>query len=277
MLLSEVLPQTDTRRLARLGANTTVLYAIDLLRENNFVPLLIEVSPDGEPAKPRVVSGYSIVSELAELDPSRFGAFLESPAVDSSLAIGSIDERHDIVSLFHVFETTSLGYAEIYRNNRSTEVIASVKGLLALYNSGVFSSDLVLEDVASSPVFSLSRGARFDDALREMLHRKFRRIQIAGTRIVISDKEILAHLFQKDRLKKATRSPERLLDGTLEEIEVRAAHWSEDTTKLKDAAKLLSEKDQETILTTKGLITPWDLTIKPWRLGELRIADKVPK
>ena len=108
-----------------------------------------------------------------------------------------------------------------------------------------------------------------------MLHRKFRRVQLVGTRAVVSDGELLAYLFSKDRLKLA-RSPERLLDGTLEEIESREVSWLEDSRKLKDAADYLYTRDQEIILTDRGLITPWDLTIKPWRLGELRIADGMP-
>jgi hypothetical protein len=277
MLLSDVIPLSDSRKLARIPGNSPIKSVIDLLRENNFVPLLIESRSDDDPLKPRVVSGFSIISKIAELPRSSLGAYLESHASESALAIGSIDERHDIISLFHVFETTTLGFAEVHRNNRSTEVILSIKSLLKLYDHGILSSNLTVEDVASSPLFSLSRGTKLDQTLREMLKRKFRRVQIAGTRIIVSDREILTFLFQKERLEKAAKSPERLLDGTLEQIETNETTWFEGKEKLKDAAKVLSTKEQNSVLTDRGLITPWDLTIKPWRLGELKISDQLPK
>ena len=175
-----------------------------------------------------------------------------------------------------MFETTSLGFAEVRRDNRAPQIILSLKSFLPLYESGVFSSTMTLGDVASSPVFSLSRGTKFDQTLREMLHRKFRRVQIAGTEPVVSDREVLSYLFSEDRLKKVAKSPERLLDGTLEEIEGREAPWLEASRKLGDAAKDLLSKDHETVLTDRGLITPWDLTIRPWRLGGLKIGEKLP-
>jgi len=275
MLLVDIIPFIDTRKLNRIPGNSPLISAINQLRENRFVPLLVEL-PSQDPSKPRVISGFSIISKLAELPSSSFAAYLKSPVSESTLAIGSIDEQHDIISLFHVFETTSLGFAEVRKDNRPTQMILSLRSFLSLYESGVFSSSLTLGEVASAPVFSLSRGTKFDQTLREMLRRKFRRVQIAGTRAIVSDGEVLAYLFNEDRLKKVAKSPERLLDGTLEEIEGREASWLESSRKLRDAAKDLLNKDHETVLTDRGLITPWDLTLKPWRLGELEIAEKPP-
>ena len=277
MRISDIIPLSDSIKLTTIPGKSSIISAIDHLRDNNFVPLLIEPRLEEEPPRPRVVSAFSVISKMAQLPPSRLGAFLDSPATETALSIGSIDEGQDLVSLFHVFETTTLGFAEVHRDNRSTEVLMSVKNVLRLYDSNILSSDLVLNDVASSPVFSISRGTKLEKILREMLNRKFRRVQIADTRVIVSDREILSYLFQKDRLKKAEKSPERLLAGTLEEIQTRETPWFEGKVRLKDAAKMLSTKEHDSILTERGLITPWDLTMKPWRLGELRIADKLSK
>jgi len=277
MLLVDIVPRVEARRFAKIPAKTPIRSVIEQLRQNDLIPLLIEPSP--ETLGPRVVSGYSLVSKIAQLPSSRFGPFLDSPASESSLAIGSIDENEDLVSLLHVFEATTIGFAEVLRNNRSTELIISVKNLLELYNSGILSSSLILDDVVSSPVFSLSRGTKLAETLRDMLNRKFRRVQIQGTRVIISDREILSFLFSEERLRRAIKSPERLLDGTLEEIDEKRneAYWLDGKKNLREAASVLSTPLHDTILSDRGLITPWDLIIKPWRLGELKIASEVPK
>jgi hypothetical protein len=277
MLLSDIIPISDSRKLTRIPGKSSIISVIDQLRMNDFDPLLVESSLEDDPPKPRVVSGFSIISKIAQLPSSRLGAYLESPASESSLSIGSIDEREDLVSLLHVFETTTLGFAEVHRDNRSTEVIIFVKNLLRLYDSNILSCDLVLNDVASSPLFSLSKETKLEQTLREMLNRKFRRVQIADSRVIVSEREILSHLFQKDKVRVSAKSPERLLDGTLEEIEIKESPWLEGKGNLRDAAKILLTKNQDSVLTERGLITPWDLTIKAWRLGELRIADQMPK
>lgn len=272
MTLANIIPNLDSRELSRISGKSSILSVIAKLEENRFEPLLVEASTRLDPQRPLVVSGYSLISKLAQLKPTEFAAYLESPAFQTALAIGTIDESQDLLSLFHVFESTTFGYAEV-RRNRRTEVMVTVKNLLKLYNLKLISCNLQLDDVASSPVFSLSRGAKLEQTLREMLNRKFRRVQIAGTKSIVSDREILSYLFQEARLKRARKTPERLLDGTLEDVESRSTPWVDGKKNLIDAASLLSTREHDSLLTDRGIVTPWDLIIKPWRIGELRLSD----
>ena len=171
-----------------IHSKETVSSAIAQLQENNFGVLRIEDDLDEEKisssSRPLIFSGYSIISKLVELRPSRYRDFLDEPCVEGALAVGTIGDKSDLQSLCHVFESTTLGYALVHdyeKKNSSNGSIVTVKDLLKMYQKKFISSRLSVNDVASAPMFALSRGTRLDRTLAEMVRRKFRRVQILGT------------------------------------------------------------------------------------------------
>ena len=184
------------------------------------------------------------------------------------------DGRSDLQSLFHVFETTTMGHALVHEDEvkNGKGHIVTVKDLMKLYQGEFISSRLTIDDVASAPVFALSRGTRLDRALTEMVRRKFRRVQILGTRLLTSDNQILGYLFGEERMKKISNKPERLLDGVLEDVKSVEPLWISGRSNLKDAAVSLVSKMSDCAMSDRGMVTPWDLIVKPWRLGGLTIG-----
>ena len=259
------------RPLKTISGRAIILEAIQKLRENDFDLLLIESPQGSSEARPLVISGYSIVSKMMQMNPHNYAAFLNSPCVESSLLAGTIGATDDLLSLLHVFQSSTFGFALVHGRKSQFEKI-SVKDLLKLYHLGIFSSKLMVDDVVTSPVFQLSRGTKLDKSLNEIGRRKFRRVQISGTRIVVSDKQILAYLFQQERLGHILRFENRLLDGTLDDIELGEVPWIDGRNLISEAAELLSLKTNDCGLTDRGIVTPWDLTVKTWELGQLNIA-----
>ncbi len=276
--LAELIVSLGIERPKVIHSKETVSSAIAQLQENNFGVLRIEDDLDEEKisssSRPLIFSGYSIISKLVELRPSRYRVFLDEPCVEGALAVGTIGDKSDLQSLCHVFESTTLGYALVhdYEKNISNGSIVTVKDLLKMYQKKFISSRLSVNDVASTPMFALSRGTRLDRTLAEMVRRKFRRVQILGTRLLVSDSQILAYLFGEERMRKISKKPERLLDGILEEVKSIEPPWVNGNSNLFDAAILLISKMFDCAMSDGGLVTPWDLIVKPWRLGELRIA-----
>jgi hypothetical protein len=270
--LEIILPRLNVRPLRSISGKTIVMDALTKLRENEYDLLLIEPHLRSGEERPLVISGYSIISKMIQQNQNEFGSFLNSPCIDSSLLVGTISSEEDVISLLHVFQSTSFGFALVHRKQSQYEKI-SVKDLLKLYQLGIFSSSLTVDEISTSPIFQLSRGTKLGESLREIGRRKFRRIQISGTRMILSDKQILEYLFRSERLDHISKLENRLLDGTLEDIEIGEAPWIDGKKQLSEVAELLHQKNNDCALTDHGLVTPWDLTVKTWEWGQLNVLD----
>ena len=255
--------------MATIPASADVVTALGQMRKNNYDVMLIDPI-DNE--RPLVFSEYSIISKLLDKDPSEYGAFLRSPCLLYCLSGGTTGRDSDLQSLLHVFETTTFGYAMIHDEIGKIFTIISVNDLLPLYDEGVLTSNLKVNDVASTPVFSMSRGSKIIDCIHEMTSRKFRKVKLANGRVVISDKEIFSYLFSPDRLQRISKSPQHLLDGTLEDLGGAQVDWIDGSSSIAEAALVMDHTPAKFLLSNGGIVTPWDLIIKPWRLGSLRIS-----
>jgi CBS domain-containing protein len=270
--LSEVL-RGLTVQSASLSPSASLLDAISALRTNNYQIVLVgEKLSDERQGGALMISGYSIVSKLLE-NPSKYAELLASKCVNFALTVGSIDDESDFLSLLHVFETTTFGFAVLHPSgqNKISGTI-SVRDLLTLYQKEIVSSKLEVDDVKSSPVVELSKDAKLSEALHKMLRFKLRKLLITGTDTVITDTQILAHLFQESKMKLEESLPKRLKEGSIQKMELSRAPKIAKSTGLKEAAGKLQEKNVTCLLTDDGIVSPWDLIMKPWRLGELTVS-----
>jgi len=269
--LENVLELIGKRKLAKIPGSASVASAIAQLRNDDYEVLPIDPI-DNE--RPLVFSGYSVISKLLETEPSEYGTFLKSPCLLYCLSGGTVSKESDLLSLLHVFESTMFGFALIHDKANKIFAKITVNDLLTLFQHGMLSSKLLVKDVESAPMFSISKGAKIIDCLREMESREFRKVKIAGTSSVITDRLILSHLFDEKRLQRVSKIPQHLLDDTLEDLESIQGKWIDGRKNLSEAAESMTRANHGFLLTDNGIITPWDLIIKPWRLGDLRISNK---
>jgi CBS domain-containing protein len=269
--LGYVLRLIGRKKVAKIPAAATVTSALLQMSKDNYEVLLIE-PVDNE--RPLVFSGYSVVSKLVDTKPSDYGSFLASPCLLYCLSAGTVYKGSDLLSLFHVFESTTFGFSMIHDEVDRIVGKITVSDLLPLFESGFLSSNLLAEDVASGPVFSMSKGSKVIDCLREMESRKYRKVRITGTNSVVSDRLIFSHVFDEKRLQRISKAPQHLLDDTLEDLEPVQGTWISGKKKISEAAKLLTKTDEGFLLVDEGILTPWDLIIKPWRMGNLRISNE---
>jgi hypothetical protein len=270
MTIGRVLKLSGKRKLSKIAASETIVSALIQMRKNNHEQLLIE-PVDHE--RPLLVTGYSVISRLLETKPGQFASFLKSPCLLYCLSGGTIGKDSDLQSLLHVYEATTFGFAMVHDEINQIFSKISVVDLLALFSEGILSSDISIQQVASSPAFLMSRGSTILECMREMEKRKFRRVRIAGGSSVVSDAELFSYLFDEKRLEIISRTPQHLLDGTLEDVDPIQGMWIDDKENISKAARIMLQSKQQFLLTDNGIVTPWDLTLKPWRLGALRIAQ----
>ncbi|MHB1867508.1 MAG: DUF294 nucleotidyltransferase-like/CBS domain-containing protein [Nitrososphaerales archaeon] len=270
--LAYVLKLIRKGKLAKIPAAATVISALAQMRNDDYEVLLID-PVDNE--RPLVFSGYSVISKLLDAKPSEYEAFLRSPCHLYCLSAGTVGKESDLLSLLHVFESTMFGFSMIHDEADKIFAKITVNDLLPLFQEGLLSSTLLVKDVASAPMFSMSKSAKIIDCLREMENREFRKVKIAGTSSVITDRRILSHLFDEKRLQRISKTPRHLLDDTLEDLDSAQGPRIDGKKSLSEAANLLTKAEHGFLLADDGIITPWDVIIKPWRLGDLRVSNKI--
>jgi hypothetical protein len=259
------------------SGRSSILDIVSLLQSSpgSVIPIRSDRTPTSQSGGriSYAVSRYTILSSLLQIERDQYQSFLHAPSEDVAFPIGSLSFDDDILSLLHMFESSNVGYALVSRGDRAyTSTLVTFKDLLGLFNIRVFLSELQAKDVASSPLFSVPIRATIKETVNEMVGRKLRRALISDSQRMVSDKEVFAYLFSGERLKQRLEScPQNLLEGTLEEIETRELMWLDDNLNIGEVARILLCEKEDAILCSRGIVTPWDLVIKPWRLGALQV------
>jgi hypothetical protein len=150
--------------------------------------------------------------------------------------------------------------------------LVSLWHLLGLYETGVFATGLVVEDVAS-PIYSMGPETTARRALKAMFDRRIRRVFIDDTAGFVWDRGMIDRLFSPSALKDAASRPTRdFLGLPLSEFQRMYASEVKPRTKLKEAARMLGEKRGACLICDGKVVTPWDVVIKPWKSKTLKIT-----
>lgn len=279
MKIKQAFHEVLSQKLPRLQTSTSTREAISMLKSSRWNALCVESPATGhskeaeERRRPLAVSKYSILSNLINTQPSHYDRFMDSPCSESALLIGSASENDDIVSLLHVFESSTLGYSAIVNAEHKLIGLLSIVDVLQLYENNIFTSDLFIADVASSPIFGLRPETPLRKAVNAMVTRKFRRILIEGTKKIVSDSDIIDFLFEVDESKKVKFLSNKLLDGNLSDVHAQEPPTIRPNEPIASVAKIIADAYHNCLLTDSSITTPWDIVLKPWRLGRLRIAE----
>lgn len=274
--MRDVILQGDGTRIPRISPQTNTWEAILTLLNSNVNAIAVgppENIKEGTPNRRWLaISGYSILSKLLQTTSKDYEAVLSAPCVDKSLSVGEVTSEDDIVSLLHVFDASSFGYAlSEDQKTRNFNGIVSLTDLLRLYLNGEIESDMIAREVASYPVFSLPKNTTIKDTIEQMILQKLRRIRISDTHEMVSDREILKFLFNADRIFSWRKGHFGLFDGSLHHIQTFTPPWVDSDMDLKSAAKALLESKRDCVFCKDGIVTPWDLIMKPWRARRLRL------
>lgn len=215
------------------------------------------------------VFGYSTLARLLETKPSDYGKFLEQPCEIASLELTSLPNTKDIETLLKTFSTTKFGFAWIEGKFESGG-FASLRDILNLYDNGTIATKMTVAEVAS-PIVSLKARTPLRDVINEMFNRRFRRMFVGGTGKVISDRRIIGYLFSSSRLNVVSTKPQTLLDVKLGDLDALTPEKVNEKTSIAHAARVMKGQVEECLVSENGVVTPWDLVMKPWLRGKLEI------
>jgi CBS domain-containing protein len=266
MKISEALPHVFTRASPVLEPGTQMLLAVSLLRFHQIDALPIGFKPGQR--KKLAVFGFSCLSKLLETPPREYGKFLELPCEKASLELSTVNVNDTIEKLLQVFQRTKFGFSWVESDRLGG--FASLRDLLELYESNVIDTEMTVEQVAS-PVFSMPPDSTIEGVLREMFDRRFRRMFVAGEDSLVTDRRIISYIFSASRLTASTKKPETLLDAKLGDLDKMNPIPIPGKTKIKKAAASMKNAVEECLICEKGVVTPWDLVMKPLISKKLQV------
>jgi CBS domain-containing protein len=266
--IGRALPEIFERSYPVILPNTDMLMAASLLRFHQIDALPFEFKMRQK--KRSAVFGYSCLSTLLKTEPENYGNFLKLPAKKAALELATISVESGISDLLRLFQNTRFGFAWV--ESEKLGGFASLRDLLGLYSDSIIESNLKLKDLAS-PIFSLPKGTAVKKVLDEMFSRRIRRIFVDGKRSLITDRRIISHLFSPSRVEEASKDPKLLMEAKLGDIEFFEPPMVKGSFTVKKGASLMQNQTDECLLCEQGVLTPWDLIMKPLARGALRIKE----
>jgi len=273
--IREALPDIFERPYAVIDPSTKAQIAMCLLafHEMDALPVGFTVGK-----RKYVISGYSCLSRLLQTAPVDYARFLDKPSQALCFELATVPAEGDLESLLEVFEKTRFGFAWVEDVKHSNfGALASLRDLLPLFSKSIISTDMSVGEVATSPIFSLSKETSLKQALNEMIERKVRRVLISETQKIVSDRQIIDYVFRISKLDEAGRNPSTLLDADFGDLESVRLQRISSRTKINKAAAALYAKGGRggCLICEEGVVTPWDVIMKPWRKERLAISESV--
>jgi hypothetical protein len=266
--IGDALPQVFRRGYPIVLPSTDILTAASLLRFHEIDALPIEFR--GTQKTRLAVFGYSCLSKLLKTKPKNYENFMKLPARKAALKLRSISVDREISDLLRIFQKTRFGFAWIESDKQGG--FASLRDLLALYSKAIIQTDMKVSDLAS-PIFSMPSETRIRIVLEEMFSRRIRRIFVKGRDSLVTDRRIIGYLFSPSFLEQVSRNSKSLLDVSLGDLDVAKPTRIPGSQSVRRAARMVENQSEECLVCEKGVITPWDLIMKPLAAGALKIKE----
>lgn len=264
-------PRIFKRAYPALDPSTPMLPAISLLRFHEIDALPITVM-DSERGR-RAIYGYSSLARLLRMRPENFGRFLNEPCESASESLATVNATDRLRKLFKTFERTRFGFAWVETRD-SPGGLVTLNDLLELYETGVIRTDLRVGDVASQ-MFSMPATTSLRDALSAMFSRRYRRVFLSGEgdRAFISDRTIIERIFSPAMLQSFTKESEDILQIPIADVSRLQPKIVSSKVTISAGAGELRGQTGRCLVCEKGVVTSWDLLMKPWISKALQMVE----
>jgi CBS domain-containing protein len=269
--IKTALPNLFSRPYMMLEPSTKTHFALSLLGFHEIDAITIWFGKNADWTRRFVVYGYSAILTLLRSDPKDYAMMLEQPCETVAVEPASISGEDDLGSLLDLFLKRRFGFAYVEKA-RGTQIggFVNLRDLVKLYESSIFKTDLLVGDVASYPVVSMSGDTDLKSVLDYMVRKNVRRILVSDTQKTISDREIISHITETFRFG-VKQDLSHLLNARLGDLKSTQPRTVELELPISQAARIVYD-DGGCLLCGEGIITPWDLIIKPWIQKKLSIS-----
>ena len=261
--IREIWPQDSSELLPEIRDDMSPVVGGILLRDRTVDALSIK---DGTARG--LTGGYDVLAKVVET--SDLHRFLLGRIANIQRIARAIPEDALVGALLDRYESTAFGHALVaFRPNPR---VVSLIDMLQLYRHGKLDSGLRLQDVATRPLSAVPRSMPLEQAARIMVEKRVRRLQVDGEpRSVITDRSLIRVLFSPEMLEWAGEHPGQLPPLTIGMLEPRPVLELDADMRIPAAAAQFDPDAAEAIFCSAGIVTPWDLVMKPFARGDLTL------
>lgn len=279
MKLNEALPFLFKRPFPLLEAGTRVLLAGTLLDTPRRDVLKVSESeePDSrfstQPDRFLVFSGFTLLARLLEIDQEKYYNLLYDQCERASIPVQPLASDAELATVLEEFSRTKFGWSLVEEDGKYD--VVSLSDFISFYQSGIIETDLTVQDVASPEIVYMSGDTYLKRAIQVMMKRRIRRVFLSETTSkFVSDREILTYIFSPERLSIVKEDPTKMFAATLEDTGAVEAIQAEGHPTIKKMSHHYKpESGAWCLVCSSGLVTPWDLVVKPWNMGRLVIRE----
>ena len=279
MKLSEALPSLFRRPFSLLETGTRVILAGTLLdtprRDVLKVTAFDETNSRFSAKKDKflIFSGYTLLARLLEIDQEKYYNLLYDSCERASIFTQPIASNAELATILEEFSRTKFGWSLVEEGGKYD--VVSLTDFISFYQSGIIETDLTVQDVASPDIVSLSSDTYIRRALQVMMKHRIRRIFLSDYKNrFVSDREILNYIFSPERLNVVRDDPTKMFAATLEDVgPVEAIEVEGRPTIKKVSRHYKPESGAWCLVCAGGVVTPWDMVVKPWNMGRLVIRE----
>jgi CBS domain-containing protein len=220
----------------------------------------------------QAIGSQPIIRLLTATRPSEYYKILWKSCETTSIWIGSLGFDDTLDKLLRVFELTGFGDAKVDAPP-SPPALVTLTEVASLYRERKLKCQLSVKDVASPAVF-VDPETPLVEAMNTMCEKKIRRLFLSGKAgRFVSDRNILAFLFSPKGLKIARDSPDFWTDLRISEMDSKTARPISPDAKVEDVGRMLEAGRDVFMLSDElSLVSRWDLVMKPWKAGKLRLS-----
>jgi len=271
--LGELFPRIFSRSSPLVEGSSPLVLAGSLLRFHPVEAAMVlteRAQPVRRDSRVAFLGGYSILANLLKVEPARSLKFLFEPCRRNAMILDTVKVDQDLPSLLRLFGETRFGFTTITHGRYFA--LLGLSDTISLYEQGAIGTGLLAREVASKPV-TTGKDTTLRGALRLMFERRIRRLFLKGGDLFVSDREIISYLFSPRKLEATRDAPRTMLNDRMTEAGPISAERIRGDAPLKDASKVLSGTQGSVLMCEGGIISPWDLVMKPFLKGRLAISD----
>jgi CBS domain-containing protein len=272
--LRDLFPSVFARSFPMVEAGSYMLSAASVLRFHGIEAALVlseRLEAKRIEKKYLFMGGYAVLARLLKARPEEYYNLLFEPCNKSAMALDSITADRKLGDLLNHFRESRFGFT-VLTEGRLCALIG-LSDLIPLYEDGSIRTGLRARDVASTKI-SVAKRTLIKDALALMFERRIRRLFIGGGGSYVSDREIISHVFSPQTLEETRKSPSAFLEGAIDDVGAVDAEEIRDGMSLEDAADYMARSQGATLVCEKGVVSPWDLVMKPFVMKRLSVSQR---